>query len=196
MSDGTEILLYEHRRRPPCWTNVILPHQYAVFLRNEEWKMSVGRDGKPREADRATCILFESIDDAESFCRRLVAQQPRICCEVLDSAGRAKPPLLTITSQHSGGGDDDMRGWLGRHRRSLIAGLIAAALPLFWYDWRHNGDLIMTVLGVNMIAAALRLLLWDVGAKNTERDRIARLDAHRARERGAADQSSKTTASV
>jgi hypothetical protein len=182
MNDGNEILLYDHRRRPQCWSEIIQPGQCAVFLRDEQLRAAVGRDGRPRGANNATCVLFDNIDDAASLCRRMVAEHPRISCEVLDAGGRANLPLLTITREYAGG-DDDMRGWLGRHRKSLIAILITASLPLFWFDWRHQGDLILTVLGINLIVASLRLLLWDFAAKTNERDRLARLEAHRRLER-------------
>lgn len=44
----------------------------------------------------------------------------------------------------------------------------------------------LTIIGINLIVAALRLFFWDSGEKQGERGRIARLDAHRRRERDAA----------
>jgi hypothetical protein len=182
--EGAEILVYDHRRRPPCWSRIIQPHQCAVFLRDEELGVAVGRDARPPGKAGATCLLFESIDGAERFCRRMVAEHPQLSCEILDARGRSNPPLMTITREHAGG-DDDVRGWFPRHRRSVIVALIATALALFWFDYCRRGDLIMTVFGVNLLAAALRLLLWDSAAKNNERDRIARLETHRLREQAA-----------
>jgi hypothetical protein len=43
--------------------------------------------------------------------------------------------------------------------------LIAAALPCFWYDYRHQAELVMTIIGINMIVAALRLLVWAVASR-------------------------------
>jgi len=89
---------------------------------------------------------------------------------------------LIVTHQHVGG-DDDVRGWLAHHRRLVIAILIAASLPLFWLDWIHQGKWILSVIGINMIVAALRLLMWDAAAKDNEKQRLARLEAHRDIER-------------
>src|ERR1700677_3256402 len=134
MSAGNEIRLYDYYRTPRCWSDIILPTQCAALLRNDQWGTSVDRNGKPRTADNATCILFDSIEDAERFCRQMVAEHPMVSCEVLDAGGRLNPPLLIVMHQHVGG-DDDVRGWFAHHRRLVMAILFAASLPLFWLDW-------------------------------------------------------------
>jgi hypothetical protein len=182
MSEGNEIRLYDYHRTPKCWSDIILPTQCAVFLRNDQWGTPVDRNGKPRGGDNATCVLFESIEDAERFCRQTVAEHPLVSCEVLDASGRANPALLIVTREHVGG-DDDVRGWFAHHRRLVIAILIAASLPLFWLDWLHHGEWILSVIGINLVVAALRLLMWVVGAKNNEKERLARLQDHRDIER-------------
>jgi hypothetical protein len=182
MSEGNEIRLYDYHRTPKCWSEIILPTQCAVFLRHEQWRTPVDRDGKPRAGDNATCILFDSIEDAERFCRQMVAKHPLVSCEVLDAGGRVNPPLLIVTHEHVGG-DEDVRGWFAHHRRLIIAILIASSLPLFWLDWIHRGEWILSVIGINMIVAALRLLMWDVAAKSNEKERLVRLESHRDTER-------------
>jgi hypothetical protein len=182
MSAGNEIRLYDYHRTPKCWSDIILPTQCAAFLRNDQWGTSVDRNGKPRNSDNATCILFDSIEDAERFCRQMVVEHPQVSCEVLDASGRLNPPLLIVTHEHVGG-DDDVRGWLAHHRRLVIAILIAASLPLFWLDWIHQGKWILSVIAINLIVAALRLLMWEAAAKTNEKERLARLDGHRDMER-------------
>jgi hypothetical protein len=191
MSAGNEIRLYDYHRTPKCWSDIILPTQCAVFLRNDQWETSVDRNGKPCVSDNATCIVFDSIEDAERFCRQLVAENPLVSCEVLDASGRANPPLLIVTHQHVGG-DDDVRGWFAHHRRLVIAILIAASLPLFWRDWRGHGDGVTTVIGINMIVAALRVGMWEMAAKGNEKERLARFDAHRDMERDETGQAPQT----
>lgn len=179
---GQEILLYDHKRRPRNWSEIILPHQCAVFLGNRRLGVSVNRDGEPRTTASATCIIFDSIAQAEAFCQEAVNARPDLSCEILDYEGPIHPPLLTIVFNHSGG-DGDTRGWFGRHRRIVFLFTVCAALPLFYYDFRHDGPLVLTIIGINIIVAGLRVLLWDLGSKNTERERLARLEAHRRRER-------------
>jgi hypothetical protein len=183
-ADGQEIPLFDPKRRPSEWTRVILPHQCAVFLSNTALRLSVGRDLKPQARESATCVLFDSIDDAEAFCRLLVSARPEIGCEILDHEGPVNPPLMHIARAHKGG-DDDARGWLSRRRPWIIGCLIFAAIPLFCYDSTHDSTLVLTIIGINLIVAALRLLLWDLAAKSNERERMARLAAHRERERQA-----------
>jgi hypothetical protein len=91
MSEGNEIRLYDCHRTPKCWSDIILPTQCAAFLRNDQRGMPVDRTGKPRADDNATCILFDSIEDAERFCRQMVAAHPLVSCEVLDASGRVNP---------------------------------------------------------------------------------------------------------
>ena len=184
MSDGNEILLYDDRRRPRSWTEIVQPGQCAVFLRDDQLRVAVGRDGKPRDSNTATCILFDAVDDAERYCRALVAENPRISCQVLDAGGPVNPPLLVVKRDHAGG-DEEPRGWMARHRKLVIVLLIASALPLFWLDWRHPAELVLTIIGINLVVAALRLLLWELTARSNERQRLARLEDHRRMERGA-----------
>lgn len=184
-ADGHEIPLFDAKRRPSEWTGVILPHQCAVFLSNTVLRLSVGRNLKPQAHDSATCVLFfDSIDDAEAFCRQLVTWRPEIACEILDHEGPVNPPLMHIAREHKGG-DDDTRGWLARRRPWIVGCLILAAIPLFCYDSTHDSTLVLTIIGINLIVAALRLLLWDLVAKGNERERMARLAAHREREKKA-----------
>lgn len=181
-SAGREILVYDHNRRPRTWSEIILPHQCAVFLRNRRLDVSVNRDGKPRSSESGTCILFDSVAQAEAFCRATVDANPDLSCEILDYEGPIHPPLLTIVFNHAGG-DDDTHGWFGRHRRIVFLFALCVALPLFYYDFRHQGTLVLTIIGINVIVAGLRVLLWDWGSKGTERERLTRLEAHRRRER-------------
>ena len=140
--------------------------------------MAVDQHAKPRTAANATCVLFDSIDSAEAFCRNAVTAHLDVSCEILDHQGRLNPLLMTITAAHAGD-DDDTRGWIGRNRAWFIAVLLAIAIPLFVYDWIHQGTLVLAVLGINSIAAALRLFFWNSSAKRAGRERLALLAQHR-----------------
>jgi hypothetical protein len=182
-SDGLEILLYDYHRRPRNWSEIIQLHQCAVFVRDVRRGCSASRQGTPQTAATATCILFDSVDRAESVCREIVNANPNLTCEILDYEGPMNPPLLTVCAGEAGGGDDDMRGWIAKNRKLVASIAIAGSILLFCYDFLHKGPLVLTVIGINLIAAALRFLLWDAGAKRNERTRLARLNAHRQRER-------------
>lgn len=138
-----EILLYDPERRPASWNDVLHPGQYAVL-----------RSDTSTDAARATCLVFDSLAEAEKYCEAEVDQVAGLRCDVYDHAGKAKPPFASYAN----------RAMLrARPRRALWGwGLIAASLPCFWFDWwRGRGALIIpTVIGINMLFAGLRLVYW------------------------------------
>jgi hypothetical protein len=189
--EGVEIRVYDPARRPHNWSAIILPTQFVVFLQDVRSSMPLSRDGTPSGPGQATCTLFDSLDDAQRFCEETVRLRPNVCCEVFDSDGRAKPPLLTVAHQN-----DDVNGWWARHSRYIALLLMAGSLPLFWIDWTHRGLLILpTLLAINMIVAALRILHWRGGVLNAEEDRRRRMAAHGGGSPGIEQRSSSTNQS-
>jgi hypothetical protein len=45
-------------------------------------------------ATECTCFLFDHLDAAQEFCEMKVKGCPSMVCEIFNSEGRAKPPLL------------------------------------------------------------------------------------------------------
>ncbi len=71
-----------------------------------------------------------------------------------------------------------------RKRLIVAAVLFFGALPLIWWDWRtRRGLVIPTLLGINMIFAALRLLQWNSARSQRLSEQAKRLQAHLDSER-------------
>jgi hypothetical protein len=130
----------------------------------------------------STFWLFDRLADARSFCEARVREHPEICGEIYDDRGKARPPLVVVLAPQAAARDELGPSAVG-NRKLLAALLILCSLPLFWWDWRTGGWLVLpTFLGLTMILAALRLYI------NLARDERAagereRVEGHLARER-------------
>jgi hypothetical protein len=164
---------------------IIRPTQCAVFLKDRLTSTPLSPESQPfRSPNEITCLLFDTITEAQQFCEAKVIERPNLCAEVFDAAGRAHPPLLVITHPDSHGSQEAGPVW-SRRRRLIAVGLLLAVPPLIWIDWRRRNTLILpTFLAFNCILTALRFLYWDFGLKRRERETQQRLEAHRQLERG------------
>jgi hypothetical protein len=163
---------------------IIRPTQCAVFVKDRLTSAPLSPEGQPfRSSSETTCLLFDTIAEAQQFCEAKVLERPNLCAEVFDAAGRAHPPLLVITHPGSHGSQEAGPVW-SRRRKLIAVVLLLAAPPLIWIDWRRRNTLILpTFLAFNCILAGLRFLYWDFGLKLRERERQQRLEAHRRLER-------------
>lgn len=187
MEDSIEIRLYDPRRRPRDWTEIIRPTQCAVFLKDQKTSQSLAPDGNPYpNPDDTACFVFDRLAGAQQFCESQVQAHPNLRCEIYDAEGLAHPPLLVIV--HPDRSHKEEAGSVWSRRRKLIAVLLfLAAPPLIWMDVRRSNTLIVpTFLAFNSILAGLRFLYWDFGLKHQEQERRKRLEAHRRREEGLA----------
>ena len=187
LSNGLEIRLFDPRRTPRDWTDVIGPTQCAVFLRDRATSVSRNADGKPfPDPDATTCLLFDRIDEARDFSEAKVRALPHLRCEIYDADGLAHSPLLVIVHpdvQH----EEETGSFWSRRRRVIAVILFLMAPPLIWLDRRHANSLILpTFLAFNCILLGLRFLYWDFGVKHREKEREERLVAHRRKELGSA----------
>ena len=183
--DGREIRVYDDARRPREWTGLLTPRQCAVFLKrvNSEMPLSANGTACPRFRD-ATFFLFDSLDEARRFSETKVREYPYMCCEIFDSQGKARPPLLSIA--HPSVADrDELSVSSVRIRRIIAICFFALAIPLFWWDWRANGILVLpTFLGLTIIVAGLRILHWNMARGELIREQERRVETHLSREKG------------
>ena len=184
LPDGTEIRLFDPRRSPRDWTEVLGPTQCAVFLKDRLTSASRNLEGKPyTDPDATTCLVFDRIEDACRYCEDKVKALPQLRCEIYDPEGLAHPPLLVIIHADFYQEEDSGSYW-SRRRKWIAILLFLMAPPLIWVDMRRANSLVLpTFLAFNCILLALRFLYWDFGVKHRERERQKRLEAHRAKER-------------
>lgn len=182
-SPGLEILLYDPNRKPQNWTDFMRPDQCAVLFKDGLTSAPRSPQAKPYRADtECMCLLFDHLEIAQCFCETTVSRFPSLVCEIFDSEGRAKPPLLVIT--HPDYKDRDDSGPASSKRRKLIlAALLAVGAALFAVNlWGENT--LATFLASNCVLFGLRFLYWEYAVKNREQERRGRLEAHRRIERG------------
>jgi hypothetical protein len=160
------------------WTGIIRAGQFAAFAKNDATGVACDGDGRPFASDlAATCLLFDSIEEARGWCEAAVQRQPSLRFDIFDADGRVRPPLLTVLHPDRAATLDTSPAQM-RRRRTIAWGLMAAGLPLVIYSYVESGEreIILTAfLGINMIVVAGRLLWMNLAIRETERAREARL---------------------
>jgi hypothetical protein len=182
-SSGREIKVYDDSRRPRNWHELLAPSQCAVFFKRIDSVQPLSPVGDPVAFRDCTFLLFDKLEEARRFCEAKVMEFPQISCEIFTSRGKAEPPLLTILHP-SAAEKDEMSASSERKRLIVAAVLFLGALLLIWWDWRtRSGLVIPTLLGINMIFAALRLLQWNSARSQRLSEQAKRLQAHLETER-------------
>jgi hypothetical protein len=149
--------LYDHTRKPAEWTNLVHAGQYAVFhsdIATDVEKTPDGRYLKPGED--STCLVFDSLAEAESYCEAKVEEIANLRCDIYDHTGKSRPPMLTYVN----------KAHVKAPARRVYWGwaLVAASLPLFWIEWHWHGTLVVPmVVGINLVFAGLRMVYWGKG---------------------------------
>jgi hypothetical protein len=182
---GTEIRLFDPRRDPREWTDLIRPTECAVFLKDRTTSTPLTLEAQPYPSPaEVTCIVFHSLDAAQQFCEAKVQALPQLRCEIYDAQGLARRPLAVILHPESQRKEDGGPVW-SRRRKWMAGTLFLISLPLFLLGMRgsNSGDLAI-FLGINCILLALRFLYWDFGLKHSERQRLKRVEDRRKMERG------------
>jgi hypothetical protein len=172
--------LFDRDRQPPDWTDIIRPGQYVAFSKTIDTGGSCDQDGQPfASPDDVTCLIFNGLAEARAFCEEQVTRAPAVRFEIFDSAGRREPPLLVIVDpSRIATLEGNPRGI--RVRKWWAWTLIVGAVPLFWYDYQHDEGMLIfpTVLGINMVIIAARLMQLNGAYVHAERLRQKRLGEH------------------
>lgn len=163
---------------------IIEPGQFVAFSRDADSGVPCAADGR-RFADGAdaTCAIADSLAEAEAFCAAAVEASPSVRFDVFDAEGRSKPALLTVVHPSRAQALDTNPRAL-RRRRAIAWALIATGVPLIGYAyWMHTEREIIlpAFIGINMLLAGGRLLWFNLGVRETERERQARLSGLRDR---------------
>ena len=154
------------------------PGQFVVFSKDAVTGVPCDAEGREfASASDATLLVFDELEDAREFCERRVADQPSIQFDLYDSDGKANPPLMTIVNASRAERRDE-HPQAFRRRRRIAVGLIVFTVVflIFGYVVDKDGTFVLPfVLGVPLLVAAGRLLLMNLGIRDTERERQKRL---------------------
>jgi hypothetical protein len=162
-----EVLLYDPSRSPVDWTALVRRGQYAVFLTDVETSAPIQADGTSiKSAASHFCLLFDSLPEAEVYCREAISRVPRLKCEVFDSDGRANAPVaIFVNDQYEHKIDTEERA-----RRLIQWGAVSsiASLPFFLYALWAGAEVVWwpILVGINLVFAGLRLMHWGQGLKD------------------------------
>jgi hypothetical protein len=169
--------LYDRSRTPSSWTEIIRPGQFVAFAKTFETGAPCDARGRSfATMEHASCLVFDSLEDAEAFCREQVNRATNVRFEIFDSTGRAHPPLLVIVHPSRQPKLEGNPRGIRLRTQAAVALFIIAAVS-FWYDFRHGPgfQFFPTLLGINLVVVALRLLQLNGSYAHAERVRRRRL---------------------
>jgi hypothetical protein len=170
--------IYDSLRRPPNWTDLVQHGRFVAFSKNIDSGVPCDAEGQPfASPNDATLLVFEAFDEARRFCEQRVIDYPAIRFDVYDSDGRVNPPLLTIVNPSRAGALDEHPRTL-RRRMQLAMALFAASIVLLVFSYLADKEgvlVVPTFLAISFIVAAVRLLLVNIGVRDAERVRQARV---------------------
>jgi hypothetical protein len=149
-----EIKLYDPTRVPANWTEFMSATQFAVLH-------SDVASGAPRTAsgdyvvtaNQSTCILFETLDAAVSYC---VAHQniPRMRMDIYDHRGKSNEAVRTFVAA-----EDTKKALNARLYFGL--GFLIFGLLLIGFDWITSWEWIWpTAVGIKLMMVSVVFLLW------------------------------------
>lgn len=155
--------LYDPARKPTEWTSMVRAGQFAVFHSDVATDVERSPEGNYLQSDEdSTCLVFDSLAEAESYCESKVAQFPQLRCDIYDHTGKSKPPMLTYVNKiHLKAGSTRATwGWT----------MVVASLPCFWIAWVYHGtSVISLVVGLNLFFGGLRMIYWGKGGAEKRR---------------------------
>ncbi len=133
--------------------------QYAVLFQNRQ----------PASVDTSlgpVAVLFADLASAERYARGETVREPYIRCNIYDSHGMGRPPLLVI----AGAKGEDKSFLSARFRRWVGGGCFAVGVVLGSVEWWSGFTLTWPgVLGSRIGPAGAILLLTEAGVMLTER---------------------------
>ena len=174
------VRLYDASREPASWLKIIQPTEFAAFATLADSGAVCDADGVRTSSDDASCVIFATLPDADAFCRARVEANPALRFDILDAAGHLKPPIMTIVHASKEAALDTSAQKIQR-RRLIAFGLLASGPVLVWFDWTYfdGVQVLPTIVGINFVLIAIRLLLINYSVASSEREREARVTTAR-----------------
>jgi hypothetical protein len=151
-----EVAVYDARRVPPNWSELLLPSQVAVFQEDALTGIVIDADGLASSVPK--CLVFDSLDEARSYCRARNAEMPRLQLAIYDSRGRGADPLA-IFGELKGGTHE----LTSPFRRAVACACLVASLILIWFDWRVDFDRQWpSILASKLLVTSAVFLVWEL----------------------------------
>jgi hypothetical protein len=152
--------------------DIIQAGQYAVFHKDAHTEIETDTEARYLPTGAAsTCLIFDSLEEAKSYCQPQVERFPKLRCEIYDTGGKANPPVAIILNPELA---ETLEESPASAKRKIVAGvaLMVLSVPLFVWDWRGQWSFILpTLAGINMIFIGFRIILWGLGTLENARHR-------------------------
>ena len=153
-----EVVIYDARRNPPNWTDLLAPSQYAVFQHDTNSGLHVS----PNDTFSETCLIFDTLEEAKNYCSGRVEQAPNITCEIFDQSGRAKNPVETYVHCSV----DLKQRSVFRSRFFWAHIMTALAIVGLLIDWRSDFVRMWpTILGLKFLTLAILFYAWGLAER-------------------------------
>src|SRR4029077_6931475 len=82
------------------WTGLVHPGQFAVFHSDVSTDVEKTPEGHYLSPDEdSTCLVFDSLAEAESYCEAKVEAISNLRCDIYDHTGKSQPPVLTYVNR-------------------------------------------------------------------------------------------------
>lgn len=172
--------LYDPARTPASWTEIIRGGQFVAFAKRVATGAPCDEQGQPfRTVEDTTCLLFNGLAQAKAYCEAQVNRVPIVRFEIFDSAGRVNAPLYVIVHPTKIGQLEGNRRGVRLRTGAAILFLLIAALS-FWYNFHagRGAQIFPTILGINLVVVAARLLQLNRSFAHAERVRKERVLKH------------------
>lgn len=97
-----QLKLYDPARKPTEWTGMVHDGQYAVFHSDMATDIERTPEGNCLQpGEDSTCLVFDSLVEAESYCESKVAQIPHLRCDIYDHTGKSKAANADLCKSNS-----------------------------------------------------------------------------------------------
>lgn len=152
-----EVDVYDSHRMPQNWSELLRANQVAVFQQDADTGVAINSEGGI-SARNPKCLIFDSLDDAQGYCRDRSACTPGIQLAIFDWRGRGVEPLAIFGEAK--GGDQELGS---PFRRAVAIVCVAASLLLIWFDWRVDFDRQWpSILASKLLVTGAVLLVWEL----------------------------------
>ena len=153
-----EVAIYDPQRTPSNWTELLAASQYAVCQHDTRTGLHLSPSGALNE----TCLVFNNLEDARTYCAERVEQAPEVTCEIFDQSGRGTAPVDTYVHQSV------VTAQRSTFRSRFFWAHIMTALGIIGLliDWRSDFVRMWpTILGLKFLTLAILFYAWGLAEK-------------------------------